>query len=240
VISPATRERFLKEEGGFTLVEMITSMVLMVVVLSALYSVSDMSLRVFSVGNDKVEAVESARVGMEKMEREIRAAYPVDSSSSDYLFFNANGAASNPPQLMPTQNGSQITFGNNLGAPVGDPGGADEVITCGAPCEYITYKLTEGTGDDTSNTPCTAASPPPCTLRRVNAASSADLGDPVVENVAPGGLTFEYLNSNATPVTSGNEGDIRMVRITLVVSVDRNIGDPVTQTLTTVVDLRNR
>ena len=234
------RGRFLKEEGGFTLVEMITSMVLMVVVLSALYSVSDMSLRVFSVGNDKVEAVESARVGLEKMEREIRAAYPVSSSSST-LFFNANGSASNPPQLMPTQNGSQITFGNNLGAPVGDPGGADEVITCGDPCEYITYKLTEGTGEDTSNIPCTAASPPPCTLRRVNAASSADLGDAAVENVAPGGLTFEYLNSNATPVTSGNEGDIRMVRITLVVSVDRHIGDdPVTQTLTTLVDLRNR
>ncbi len=236
----AIRERFLKEEGGFTLVEMITTTVLMVVVLSALYSVSAMSLRVFTVGNDKVEAVESARVGMEKMEREIRAAYPVSSSSST-LFFNANGSASNPPQLMPTQNGSQITFGNNLGAPVGDPGGADEVITCGAPCEYITYKLTEGTGDDTSNTPCTAASPPPCTLRRVNAASSGALGAPAVENVAPGGLTFEYLNSNATPVTSGNEGDIRMVRITLVVSVDRHIGvEPVTQTLTTIVDLRNR
>ncbi len=52
----------------------------MIVVLSALYSVFDMSLRVFSFGNDKVEAVESARVGMEKMEREIRAAYPVDST----------------------------------------------------------------------------------------------------------------------------------------------------------------
>ena len=241
MISPATRERFLRQEAGFTLVEMMITTIIMIVVLFALYSIFDMSLRVFSVGNDKVEAVESARVGMEKMEREIRAAYPVDSTTNDYLFFNANGSASNPPQLMPTQNGSQITFGNNLGAPVGDPGGADEVITCGAPCEYITYKLTEGTGEDTSNTTCTGASLPPCTLRRVNAASSADLGDPVVENVAPGGLTFEYLNSNATPVTSGNEGDIRMVRITLVVSVDRHIGDdPVTQTLTTLVDLRNR
>ncbi len=109
---------------------------------------------------------------------------------------------------------------------MGDAGGADEVITCGDPCEYITYKLTDGTGEDTSNTTCTAASTPPCTLRRVNAASSAALpGDPVVENVAPGGLTFEYLNSDGTPLTTGNEGDIRMVRISLVVRVDRHIGD---------------
>ena len=45
---------------------------MMMVVFSAIYSVFDMSLRVFSFGNNKVEAVESARVGMEKMEREIR------------------------------------------------------------------------------------------------------------------------------------------------------------------------
>jgi type II secretory pathway component PulJ len=231
----------LREESGFTLTEILVTSIMMVMVLSAIYSVSDMTLRVFSVGNDKVEAVESARVGMEKMEREIRAAYPVDSLDSDYLFFNANGAASDPPQLMPTQNGSQITFGNNLGAPVGDPGGADEVIICGDPCEYITYKLTEGTSEDTSNTTCTVASLPPCTLRRVNTASSAALGDPVVESVAPGGLTFEYLNSDGSPVTTGDEDDIRMVRITLVVRVDRHIGDDtVEQTLTTDVDLRNR
>jgi len=234
VITPTARERFLREEGGFTLAEMMVTTVIMIVVLFALYSIFDMSIRVFSFGNDKVEAVESARVGLEKMEREIRAAYPV-SSASTYLFFNADGSASNPPQQMPTQNGSQITFGNNLGAPWGEPGAADDVITCGAPCEYITYKLT----DDTGNAPCTAAVAP-CALRRVNAANSGGWGDPLVENVAAGGLTFQYLNSNGTPVTSGNEGDIRMVLITIVVRVDRGINNPVTQTLTTVVDLRNR
>lgn len=232
MIMSATRVRLLREEGGFTLAEMMVTTVIMIVVLFALYSIFDMSLRIFSFGNDKVEAVESARAGLEKMEREIRAAYPVNSTAPNpYLFFNANGLTSNPPQLMPTQNGSQITFGNDLGA----PGAGNGVIECGAPCEYITYKLT----DDTSNIPCTAAVAP-CALRRVNTANSGDWGDPMVENVAAGGLTFQYLNSNGTTVTSGNEGDIRMVLITLVISVDRGINDPVTQTLTTVVDLRNR
>ena len=86
-MSRGVRERFLKDERGFTLTEMMVTIMIMMVVFFALYSIFDMSLRVFSFGNNKVEAVESARVGMEKMEREIRAAYPVDASRSDDLFF---------------------------------------------------------------------------------------------------------------------------------------------------------
>jgi type II secretory pathway pseudopilin PulG len=238
MITPAARrERFLKEEGGFTLVEMMITTMMMIVVLLALYSIFDMSLRVFSVGNNKVEAVASARVGLEKMEREIRAAYPVNASASNLsLFFNANGSASNPPQQMPTQ--TLITFGNDLGAPWGEPGAADEVITCGTPCEYITYKLTD---DSSGLVACTVA---PCTLRRVNAANSADPAhqDSVVENVDPegpnNGLTFQYLKSDGTTAT--NEGDIRMMFISLDISVDGGTYNPATQTLTTMVDLRNR
>lgn len=245
MITPATRERFLREEKGFTLVEMMITTLIMIVVLYALYNIFDMSVRVFSFGNNKVEAVESARVGMEKMEREIRAAYPVNNDDPNtYLFFDANGNTNispspAPPAAMPTA--TQITFGNNLGAPVGEPGGADGVITCGSPCEYITYKLT----DDASNTECTVA---PCSLRRVNAADSAGWGDPVVENVipndadpsTPNGLTFTYLKSDGNPVTSGNQGDISMVLITLNVQVNKGVFRSGTQSLTTVVDLRNR
>ena len=94
---------------------MLVTIVIMIVVLLALFSIFDMSLRVFSFGNNKVEATESARLGMEKMEREIRAAYPVDANNADtYLFFSANGSTSNPPQAMPAA--TQITFGNELGA----------------------------------------------------------------------------------------------------------------------------
>jgi Tfp pilus assembly protein PilW len=228
VITPAARERLLKEEGGFTLAEMMVTMMVMIVVLYALYNVFDMSLRVFSTGNNKVEAVESARVGLEKMEREIRAAYPINSNDPNpYLFFSANGSTSNPPQQMPTA--TQITFGNDLGA----PGAGNGLIECGTPCEYITYKLTNAAGDAA----CTAATAP-CTLRRVNGVNSAVAGDPVVENVAAGGLTFQYLKSDGTAAT--NELDTRMVLITFVVRVDSGIGNPGTQTLMTVIDLRNR
>jgi prepilin-type N-terminal cleavage/methylation domain-containing protein len=99
----AKTRRLLREEGGFTLPEMLVTIMLMLVVMSALYSIFDMSLRVFSFGNDKVEAVENARLGLEKMEREIRAAYPYNRDSDPPPLFLAGGFTSN-----------SLTFGNDL------------------------------------------------------------------------------------------------------------------------------
>lgn len=93
--------RLRGEESGFTLVEVMVTMMLMLVVMFALYSIFDMSLRVFGFGNDKTEATENARLGLERMEREIRAAYPQD---------KANGNET----LLTTRTADQITFGNDL------------------------------------------------------------------------------------------------------------------------------
>src|SRR5215216_5097137 len=177
----AVRERFLKEERGFSLVEVLVTMIIMMIVLFSLYSIFDMSVRIFSVGNNKVEAMESARIGMEKMEREIRAAYPVNvNDATPYLFFSANGTTSNPPQAMP--NPAQITFGNERGA----EGEGDGQIDCPAPddCEYITYKLSAPSFE----APCAVSDTGCSTLLRVNTTNSGDTGDPVSENaVVPGG-----------------------------------------------------
>ena len=223
------KERFLKEEWGFTLPEMLVTIMIMIIVLFALGSIFDMSVRVFSYGSNKVEAVESARIGMEKMEREIRAAYPVDASDLEpYLFFSANETTSNPPQAMP--NPAQITFGNERGAE-GAGNGQIECLDVDN-CEYITYKLSAPSND----APCTID---PCsTLLRVNTANSGDPGDPLVENVAPGGLTFTYYESDSS--TAESEEEIIKVLVSLTVTVDPGTNYEATQELTTEVDLRNR
>ena len=219
---PGWRERFLKDERGFTLSEMLVTTVIMIVVLFSLFSIFDMSLKIFSYGNNKVEAVESARVGLEKMEREIRQAYRYNHSVSpaqDHLFFTT----ANPtiPLAVPPTTRTDLTFGNELGNP------GDGVITCGSPCEYITYKLTNADG----TAACTQA---PCTLWRVGPPTSA----PVVENVVLNGLSFTFLKSDGgSPL---NEGEVGMVLVKLTVRVDDGIGNAGTQTLTTVIDLRNR
>jgi len=207
---------------------MVTITIMMIVFL-ALYSLFDTSVRIFSYGSNKVEAVESARLGLERMEREIRAAYPVDASgvpATNFLFFNATGASPPAAAAMPTA--SQITFGNELGV-VGDG-----QILCGTPCEYITYKLTDDAAG--SNAPCTDS---PCDLRRVNANNSTGPGNPVVDNaVFPGGLDFTYFESDGT--SPENEGEIVKVRVSLVITVDPGTQNAATQRLTTDIDLRNR
>ncbi len=95
--------RFLREESGFTLAELMVTMMMMLIVMFALYSIFDMSLRVFGFGNDKTEATENARLGLERMEREIRAAYPQDKANgSDALI---TSALADPA--------TEITFGND-------------------------------------------------------------------------------------------------------------------------------
>ena len=72
------RRRLSREEGGFTLPEVLVAMTMTVAVLFALYAILDASVRVWEAGGEEVEAVENARLGLERMEREIRAAYPSD------------------------------------------------------------------------------------------------------------------------------------------------------------------
>lgn len=122
----ANIQRLLREEKGFTLVELMVTMMLMLIVMFALYSVFDMSIRVFSFGNDKTEAVENARLGMERMEREMRVAYPYDKVSNvDTLFPNFTISSS-----------SSTKFGN-------------DIVTVNrkvdVPSEEITYDLSGNT-----------------------------------------------------------------------------------------------
>ena len=123
---------------------MLVTMVMMVTVLFALYSIFDVGIRVFSFGNDKTEAAENARVGLEKMEREIRAAYPQNDGSllntwEPHRISFQNRAGSGPPQPItyslsggctPPANGTFTLLRNTIVSPSCSSGG-DPVV------EYI-------------------------------------------------------------------------------------------------------
>jgi len=76
VSASGPRRRLLADESGFTLTEVLVAMTMMVAVLFSLYAVFDTTVRVFDLAGDELEAAENARLGLGRMEREIRAAYP--------------------------------------------------------------------------------------------------------------------------------------------------------------------
>lgn len=73
----------IRGEEGFTLPEVLVSMVMMVLVLFALYAMFDAAVRVFAAGRNEAEAAQNAQQGLARMEREIRAAYPRDKANGD-------------------------------------------------------------------------------------------------------------------------------------------------------------
>lgn len=191
--------RLASGEQGFTLAEMLVTIVIMMAVFLALHSIFDMSIRVFSFGNDKLEAIQNARLGMDRMERELRGAYPVDKPGGEgHLFFDPTNPQE--PALPPTQtapDGSifsrSITFGIER-SPVDREVDASEVVTY-----YLNGStLIRETRDEEGN---------------VNP-------QPVVEHVEPDGLTFTFFtNGYETPTAPGGT-DVGIVRITLAVNVD--------------------
>lgn len=216
--------RLLADQQGFTLVEMLVTMAMMLVVMSAIYSIFDSGIRVFTFGNAKVEATESARIGLEKMAREIRAAYPVNKAAGNSsLLLQPGGGLTGPTTLATgTLSTNQIAFGNDTN---------DNYVV--DPSETIEYKL------DNSCTSTTST----CTLQRLNPNSSTSQPQPVVENVqGSNGLSITYYKKDASGnlVTTTNASDvISAVQITLTVKLNCATCTNKTQTLTTEVDLRN-
>lgn len=91
----------LGDEGGFTLPEVLVSMVVMATAMFALYAIFDASVGVFGAGRDKLESVQNARLALARMERELRAAYPMDREAGNATLLASFGE-------------DHVTIGNDL------------------------------------------------------------------------------------------------------------------------------
>jgi prepilin-type N-terminal cleavage/methylation domain-containing protein len=118
----------MSREGGFTLPEVLVAMVMTAAVLLALYAVFDASVRVFGAARDNAEAAQAARIGLARMEREIRAAYPRDKAGGDATLLTNLGK-------------ERLDFGNDLN---GNRRTVDPTTGISEPGEGISYTLGAG------------------------------------------------------------------------------------------------
>lgn len=252
-----SERRLLREEGGFTLPEMLVTMLMMTTVLFALYSIFDMSLRVFSYGNDKVEAVENARFAMGKMERELKMAFEHNGPSGYVRVFCTPG---NPKSggCKLSSDATRISFGNDVGSGTIDRNVANcPDSTCATVSGHDVGELITYYFDPSSRTLYRAAnvstalafpSPVP-TMARLGTGcmSFTYLGNDTVADadqdpdvLAGGPPPSNCLFTSSSQLTETTEPKVKTVRITMNVRVERGAGPGAVQTLTTDVTLRNR
>jgi prepilin-type N-terminal cleavage/methylation domain-containing protein len=130
-----SRRSFSRDESGFTLPELLVTMTMMLTVLFALYSIFDTSVRIFRHGKDELKAVEDARLGLERMEREIGAAYPRDdgtliSVAGEREITFQNRPDNDPPETITysLSSGSSSYLRRNGQRVVGPLDGADGLL----------------------------------------------------------------------------------------------------------------
>lgn len=183
-------KRLPTEESGFTLPEVLVAMLMLLTVLFALYSIFDTSLRVFSFGNDKTEATENARLGLERMEREIRAAYPDDKTDSE----------SPDETLLDTWTEDEIAFGNDL-----DGNREIECPNDDDACETIGYEVYTPSESETD------------ALGRAN--SPGMVNQAAVEYVEDLDFTYYDGSGNTLTPGSADEADVAAVGIGLEIEI---------------------
>ncbi len=127
-------KRLPAREGGFTLPEALVAMVMTAAGLLALYAVFDASVRVFGAARGNAEAAQAARIGLARMEREIRAAYPRDKAGGDATLLTNFGEG-------------RLDFGNDLN---GNRRTVDPATGLAEPGEGMSYTLAAG-GDPLRN-----------------------------------------------------------------------------------------
>ena len=211
--------------AGFTLAELLVSMLLSSIIMGGVYSVYRMQSHTMKIQEKRLDAQDYARSVLDMMVREIRNAG-----------YNPNGAV------------SATALGTNCaGGAVGAPG----VVTATATSFRFTYDFQGTTTGSVPNGTCNNADEDiTYTYTTGCAAGLGDItrnGSSLTEcNVTS--FTISYFKQDGTsltaPVTGGNLALIQRVQITLTVqskNPDSQFGgQQLDATLTSNVDLRNR
>ncbi len=203
-----------ERQRGFTLVELLVSMLLTFIVMGAIYSVFRVQTHTVKAQENRMEAQEYARAVLDLMVREIRNAgyFPVGACTTSPA--NTSGIVSADAQTF------QFVYDANALNGCAD---ADENITYA----FDTTNCSTGFGNITRNgSPLTDCNVPTGTI-----------------NFSFTYYPIDSTTAYSTPVAAGNLGSIQRVSISLTVqskNTDAQFGGQLNATMTSNADLRNR
>lgn len=219
--------------GGFTLVEMLISMLMTSFLIVAIYSIFRVQTHSVKLQERRLEAQEYARSVLDMMVREIRnAAYnPLGATLGASC---GGGIVPGAPAII-TATSTAISFTYDFrGSAASSAADGD----CDDPSEEITYQY-ESPG------PQNCAAGFGDITRRAKNDSLAFVTEPLTDcNVPTGAFTLAYFVQNSStamsPIVAAN---IQRVQITLTVqskNLDQQFGGQLNATMTSNADLRNR
>ncbi len=217
--------------AGFTLAELLVSMLLSSIIMGGVYSVYRMQSHTMKIQEKRLDAQDYARSVLDMMVREIR------------------NAGNNPKGAV-----SAGALGTNC---AGGSAGAPGVVTAGAQSFRFTYDFQGTTAGSVPNGTCDNADEDITYALDATCSGGGSLGNitrngsanPLTDcNVVTNSFTISYFKQDGTsltaPVTAGNLALIQRVQITLTVqskNPDSQFGgQQLDATMTSSVDLRNR
>ena len=214
------------QQQGFTLVELLVSMVLSFLLLGAVYSVYRVQAHTVKVQEKRQEAQEYARVVLDMIVREVRNAgsNPLQATSGT----NCAGTptAGTPGVVSATSTTIAITYDYRSGASSTTPDGS-----CNSADEEITYAY---------QTP----GPQNCPSGKGDIVRTANgTSEPITDcNVTAFSLAY-YAKDSSTAMSPVVADNIQRVKMTMTVQSkdpDGEFGGQITSTVYSNIDLRNR
>lgn len=212
----------VKSQKGFTIVELLVSMLLTSIIMGAIYSVYRVQTHSAKVQENRLEAQEYARSVLDMMVREIRnAGYNPLSIAATAIGTGCDALGNGAPGVI-TATGTTFRFTYDFqgaGTPPVNPNS-----NCNDADEDITYTLS---GSDITRT-----------------ARSSTGGSLTTQNLTNGNVTsfqLQYFKQDGTPAAA--LADIQRVSISIKVqskNPDTEFGGQLTVTMTSNADLRNR
>jgi len=207
----------IKNETGFSLVELLVSILMTSIVMLAIYGVYRVQTHSVKLQERNLEAQEYARAALDMMVREIRNAGYFPTGASCLSPANTTGIVTADSQSF------QFVYDANALNGCADPN--ENITYAFAGCVIGFGNITRKEGSNTAET-----------LTDCN----------VLTGTSNFSFSYYPINSTtaySTPVSSGNLANIQRVVISLTVqskNTDTEFGGQINATVTSSVDLRNR